>query len=61
MTASPLFQKSSTVTPGKKRSSPVKDDPQQPPIVIIFKDLEAFNSKVLQDFILICRYVETLS
>ncbi|XP_019712924.1 origin recognition complex subunit 3 isoform X2 [Hippocampus comes] len=46
-------------TPGKKRSSPSKD--QYPPVVIIFKDLEAFNQKVLQDFILICsRYVERL-
>ncbi|KAM7375937.1 hypothetical protein PAMP_005697 [Pampus punctatissimus] len=46
-------------TPGKKRSSPVRDEQQQPPVVIIFKDLEAFNPKVLQDFILICsRYVE---
>uniref|UniRef100_A0A3Q2YE56 Origin recognition complex subunit 3 n=1 Tax=Hippocampus comes TaxID=109280 RepID=A0A3Q2YE56_HIPCM len=41
-----------------KRSSPSKD--QYPPVVIIFKDLEAFNQKVLQDFILICRYVERL-
>uniref|UniRef100_A0A3B5AVP3 Origin recognition complex subunit 3 n=1 Tax=Stegastes partitus TaxID=144197 RepID=A0A3B5AVP3_9TELE len=32
-----------------------------PPVVIIFKDLEAFNPKVLQDFILICsRYIERL-
>uniref|UniRef100_A0A671U0E3 Origin recognition complex subunit 3 n=1 Tax=Sparus aurata TaxID=8175 RepID=A0A671U0E3_SPAAU len=43
------------------RSSPSRDDPQQPPVVIIFKDLEAFNPKVLQDFILICsRYIERL-
>uniref|UniRef100_A0A8C7NT98 Origin recognition complex subunit 3 n=1 Tax=Oncorhynchus mykiss TaxID=8022 RepID=A0A8C7NT98_ONCMY len=34
---------------------------EHPPIVVIFKDLEAFNPKVLQDFILICsRYVEQL-
>uniref|UniRef100_A0A8C7CJ64 Origin recognition complex subunit 3 n=1 Tax=Oncorhynchus kisutch TaxID=8019 RepID=A0A8C7CJ64_ONCKI len=34
---------------------------QHPPIVVIFKDLEAFTPKVLQDFILICsRYVEQL-
>lgn len=50
-----LFQKSNTVSPGKKRSSAVRDDPQPPPLVIIFKDLEAFNPRVLQDFILICR------
>ncbi|XP_054469705.1 origin recognition complex subunit 3 isoform X2 [Anoplopoma fimbria] len=54
-------RKDNTDTPGKKRSSPVRDDPQQQPIVIIFKDLEAFNPKVLQDFILICsRYIERL-
>ncbi|KAG7246707.1 hypothetical protein CRUP_011544, partial [Coryphaenoides rupestris] len=41
-------------TPGKKRSSADEDEPQRPPIVIIFKDLEAFNPRVLQDFILIC-------
>uniref|UniRef100_A0A673CKV6 Origin recognition complex subunit 3 n=1 Tax=Sphaeramia orbicularis TaxID=375764 RepID=A0A673CKV6_9TELE len=50
-----------TGTPGKKRSSPVKDELQQPPVVVIFKDLEAFNHRVLQDFILICsRYIERL-
>uniref|UniRef100_A0A8D0A5J4 Origin recognition complex subunit 3 n=1 Tax=Sander lucioperca TaxID=283035 RepID=A0A8D0A5J4_SANLU len=54
-------KKSNTGTPGKKRSSPVRDGPQQPPVVIIFKDLEAFNPRVLQDFILICsRYIERL-
>ncbi|XP_071379842.1 origin recognition complex subunit 3 isoform X1 [Centroberyx affinis] len=53
--------KSNTDTPGKKRSSPVKDEHQQPPVVVIFKDLEAFNPRVLQDFVLICsRYVEHL-
>uniref|UniRef100_A0A4W6F624 Origin recognition complex subunit 3 n=1 Tax=Lates calcarifer TaxID=8187 RepID=A0A4W6F624_LATCA len=53
--------KVSTGTPGKKRSSPAKDEQQQPPVVIIFKDLEAFNPRVLQDFILICsRYIERL-
>uniref|UniRef100_A0A8C6TK72 Origin recognition complex subunit 3 n=1 Tax=Neogobius melanostomus TaxID=47308 RepID=A0A8C6TK72_9GOBI len=32
-----------------------------PPVVVIFKDLEAFNPKVLQEFILICsRYVQDL-
>ncbi|XP_056281980.1 origin recognition complex subunit 3 [Pseudoliparis swirei] len=54
-------KKSNTVSPGKKRSSAVRDDPQPPPLVIIFKDLEAFNPRVLQDFILICsRYIERL-
>ncbi|XP_047467572.1 origin recognition complex subunit 3 isoform X2 [Mugil cephalus] len=54
--------KSSSGTPGKKRSSPAKDEQlQQPPVVIIFKDLEAFNPRVLQDFILICsRYIDRL-
>uniref|UniRef100_A0A7N6AMM6 Origin recognition complex subunit 3 n=1 Tax=Anabas testudineus TaxID=64144 RepID=A0A7N6AMM6_ANATE len=34
---------------------------QQPPVVVIFKDLEAFNPRVLQDFILICsRYIDRL-
>ncbi|XP_074547777.1 origin recognition complex subunit 3 isoform X2 [Halichoeres trimaculatus] len=54
-------KKSSSGTPGKKRGSPAKDGPQQPPVVIIFKDLEAFNPRVLQDFILICsRYIQRL-
>ncbi|XP_039993496.1 origin recognition complex subunit 3 isoform X2 [Xiphias gladius] len=54
-------KKSSSGTPGKKRSSPAKDERQQPPVVIIFKDFEAFNPRVLQDFILICsRYIERL-
>ncbi|XP_038584930.1 origin recognition complex subunit 3 isoform X1 [Micropterus salmoides] len=54
-------KKSNTGTPGKKRSSPVRDDLQKPPVVIIFKDFEAFNPRVLQDFILICsRYIERL-
>uniref|UniRef100_A0A3Q2PFB7 Origin recognition complex subunit 3 n=1 Tax=Fundulus heteroclitus TaxID=8078 RepID=A0A3Q2PFB7_FUNHE len=49
-------------TPGKKRSSAAVDEQhRQPPVVIIFKDLEAFNPRVLQDFILICsRYVQRL-
>ncbi|XP_034419490.1 origin recognition complex subunit 3 [Cyclopterus lumpus] len=54
-------KKSNTVSPGKKRCSHVGDDLQSPPLVIIFKDLEAFNPRVLQDFILICsRYIERL-
>uniref|UniRef100_A0A8C7CDP9 Origin recognition complex subunit 3 n=1 Tax=Oncorhynchus kisutch TaxID=8019 RepID=A0A8C7CDP9_ONCKI len=48
-------------TASKKRTSVGKDMQQHPPIVVIFKDLEAFTPKVLQDFILICsRYVEQL-
>ncbi|XP_004540534.2 origin recognition complex subunit 3 [Maylandia zebra] len=54
-------KKSATGTPGKKRSSQVRDEQQQPPVVIIFKDLEAFNPRVLQDFILICsQYIDRL-
>ncbi|CAN9502077.1 unnamed protein product [Ophioblennius macclurei] len=54
-------KRSSRSTPGKKRSSEDRDRPLQPPLVIVFKDLEAFNPKVLQDFILICScYVERL-
>uniref|UniRef100_A0A7N5ZTH6 Origin recognition complex subunit 3 n=1 Tax=Anabas testudineus TaxID=64144 RepID=A0A7N5ZTH6_ANATE len=56
-----VTKKSNSGTPGKKRSSPVKDEQQQPPVVVIFKDLEAFNPRVLQDFILICsRYIDRL-
>uniref|UniRef100_A0A3Q0T8K2 Origin recognition complex subunit 3 n=1 Tax=Amphilophus citrinellus TaxID=61819 RepID=A0A3Q0T8K2_AMPCI len=55
------YIKCATGTPGKKRSCPVRDEQQQPPVVIIFKDLEAFNPRVLQDFILICsRYIDRL-
>ncbi|KAK2825988.1 hypothetical protein Q5P01_020202 [Channa striata] len=54
-------KKSNSGTPGKKRASPVRNEQQQPPVVIIFKDLEAFNPRVLQDFILICsRYIDRL-
>ncbi|PWA22601.1 hypothetical protein CCH79_00015144, partial [Gambusia affinis] len=55
------WQKSSCSSSGKKCSSSAVDEQQQPPVVIIFKDLEAFNPKVLQDFILICsRYLDRL-
>ncbi|KAF7201701.1 origin recognition complex subunit 3 [Nothobranchius furzeri] len=54
-------KKSSSGTPGKKRSSLVVNEQQEPPVVIVFKDLEAFNPRVLQDFILVCsRYVQRL-
>uniref|UniRef100_A0A671RI76 Origin recognition complex subunit 3 n=1 Tax=Sinocyclocheilus anshuiensis TaxID=1608454 RepID=A0A671RI76_9TELE len=37
------------------------DLPQSLPVVVIFKDFEAFNSQVLQEFILICsRYTQEL-
>ncbi|XP_054909338.1 origin recognition complex subunit 3 [Poeciliopsis prolifica] len=54
-------KKSSCSSSGQKRKSSAVDEQQQPPVVIIFKDLEAFNPKVLQDFILICsRYLDRL-
>uniref|UniRef100_A0A674F7Z0 Origin recognition complex subunit 3 n=1 Tax=Salmo trutta TaxID=8032 RepID=A0A674F7Z0_SALTR len=56
-----VTKKAASGTASKKRTSVGKDMQQHPPIVVIFKDLEAFNSRVLQDFILICsRYVEQL-
>ncbi|XP_062863227.1 origin recognition complex subunit 3 isoform X2 [Trichomycterus rosablanca] len=43
-------------SPGKKSSLSAS-----PPIVLIFKDFEAFNPRILQDFILICsRYIQEL-
>uniref|UniRef100_A0A4W5LVV0 Origin recognition complex subunit 3 n=1 Tax=Hucho hucho TaxID=62062 RepID=A0A4W5LVV0_9TELE len=55
------WYKTVTKVHSKKRTSVGKDMQQHPPIVVIFKDLEAFNPRVLQDFILICsRYVEQL-
>uniref|UniRef100_A0A8C7CJ29 C2H2-type domain-containing protein n=1 Tax=Oncorhynchus kisutch TaxID=8019 RepID=A0A8C7CJ29_ONCKI len=56
-----VTKKAASGTASKKRTSVGKDMQQHPPIVVIFKDLEAFTPKVLQDFILICsRYVEQL-
>ncbi|XP_037551487.1 origin recognition complex subunit 3 [Nematolebias whitei] len=53
-------KKSSCGTPGKKRSSSASYE-QQPPVVVILKDLEAFNPRVLQDFIHVCsRYIQDL-
>lgn len=54
LTGNDVFQKPSCGTAGKKRSSSVSCE-QQPPVVVIFQDLEAFNPRVLQDFILVCR------
>uniref|UniRef100_A0A8C5GTK8 Origin recognition complex subunit 3 n=1 Tax=Gouania willdenowi TaxID=441366 RepID=A0A8C5GTK8_GOUWI len=58
-------KKSSSATPGKKRNVQDEDEHhhhhQTPPVVIIFKDLEGFNPRVLQDFISICsRYIDRL-
>lgn len=47
----------------KKYSQKENDNgsPQSLPVVVIFKDFEAFNTQVLQDFILICsRYTQEL-
>uniref|UniRef100_A0A672Q3S3 Origin recognition complex, subunit 3 n=1 Tax=Sinocyclocheilus grahami TaxID=75366 RepID=A0A672Q3S3_SINGR len=49
------------VSPERKENLTNNDLPQSLPVVVIFKDFEAFNSQVLQDFILICsRYTQEL-
>uniref|UniRef100_A0A673GZM6 Origin recognition complex subunit 3 n=1 Tax=Sinocyclocheilus rhinocerous TaxID=307959 RepID=A0A673GZM6_9TELE len=49
------------VSPQRKENLTNSDLPQSLPVVVIFKDFEAFNSQVLQDFILICsRYTQEL-
>uniref|UniRef100_A0A8C1K8V5 Origin recognition complex subunit 3 n=1 Tax=Cyprinus carpio TaxID=7962 RepID=A0A8C1K8V5_CYPCA len=61
-TISALCQWYKTVTKVRedKRTYTI-DFPQSLPVVVIFKDFEAFNSQVLQDFILICsRYTQEL-
>ncbi|XP_052001804.1 origin recognition complex subunit 3 [Xyrauchen texanus] len=56
-----VSKKCALVSPEKKGHSKNKDLPRRMPIVVIFKDFEAFNSQVLQDFILICsRYFQEL-
>ncbi|KAG7465667.1 hypothetical protein MATL_G00155890 [Megalops atlanticus] len=56
-----VCQKPSGISPGKKRSSSAMEFPPRPPVILIFKDLEAFSSCVLQDFILICsQYTQQL-
>lgn len=50
-----FLQKYAVTSPGKKRISAAKDFLSKPPIIVIFKDLEAFSPRVLQDFIVICR------
>ncbi|XP_053488995.1 origin recognition complex subunit 3 [Ictalurus furcatus] len=55
-----VTKKQTVKLPGKKCSS-VNDFSESPPILVIFKDFEAFNPRVLQDFILICsRYIQEL-
>ncbi|MBN3294448.1 ORC3 protein, partial [Polypterus senegalus] len=52
---------SNVLSPSKKRKSTLGKFGQNPPIVVIFKDLESFTSKVLQDFIIICsQYIHQL-
>ncbi|KAJ8399467.1 hypothetical protein AAFF_G00411790 [Aldrovandia affinis] len=54
-------EKPSGISPAKKRRSSEMEFPPRPPIVVIFRDLEAFSSRVLQDFILICsQYTQQL-
>uniref|UniRef100_A0A8C1FBA4 Origin recognition complex subunit 3 n=1 Tax=Cyprinus carpio carpio TaxID=630221 RepID=A0A8C1FBA4_CYPCA len=49
------------IFPQRTESLTNSDLPQSLPVVVIFKDFEAFNSQVLQDFILICsRYTQEL-
>uniref|UniRef100_A0A8C1TYU9 Origin recognition complex subunit 3 n=1 Tax=Cyprinus carpio TaxID=7962 RepID=A0A8C1TYU9_CYPCA len=56
-----LLQKCTQVFPQRTESLTNSDLPQSLPVVVIFKDFEAFNSQVLQDFILICsRYTQEL-
>ncbi|KAK3538300.1 hypothetical protein QTP70_035259, partial [Hemibagrus guttatus] len=55
-----VTKKQTVTSPGKKCSS-VNAFSESPPILVIFKDFEAFNPRVLQDFILICsRYIQEL-
>ncbi|XP_067882717.1 origin recognition complex subunit 3 isoform X2 [Heterodontus francisci] len=54
-------QKSTSNSPNKKRKFSSLGQDQAPPIVIIFKDLESFLPKVLQDFIIISsNYIQQL-
>lgn len=47
------LKKTDSETPGKKRTS--SRHWQSPPVVVIFKDMESFTTKVLQEFVLISR------
>ncbi|CAM4650024.1 hypothetical protein PO909_011293 [Leuciscus waleckii] len=56
-----VSKKCPQVSPQRKENVKNNDLPQNLPVVVIFKDFEAFNSQVLQDFILICsRYTQEL-
>ncbi|NXD22371.1 ORC3 protein, partial [Spelaeornis formosus] len=47
-----VTKKTESETPNKKRNSSSRHW-QSPPVVVIFKDMESFTTKVLQDFIVI--------
>ncbi|XP_032537682.1 origin recognition complex subunit 3 isoform X2 [Chiroxiphia lanceolata] len=47
-----VTKKTDSEAPSKKRTSSTHW--QSPPVVVIFKDMESFTTKVLQDFIVIC-------
>ncbi|XP_054136020.1 origin recognition complex subunit 3 isoform X2 [Melozone crissalis] len=47
-----VTKKTNSETPSKKRNSSSRHW-QSPPVVVIFKDMESFTTKVLQDFIVI--------
>uniref|UniRef100_A0A8C9WGZ2 Origin recognition complex subunit 3 n=1 Tax=Scleropages formosus TaxID=113540 RepID=A0A8C9WGZ2_SCLFO len=54
-------KKSPVKSPRKRLSSSQSEFLQSPPVVVIFRDLEAFSPQVLQDFILVCsQYVHQL-
>ncbi|KAK6488421.1 origin recognition complex subunit 3 [Huso huso] len=56
-----VTQKSASPSPGKKRLSSSKGCGQRPPVVVIFKDLESFTPRVLQEFIVISsQYIQQL-
>lgn len=56
-----VTKKCPQVSPQRKENVKNNDLPRSLPVVVIFKDFEAFNSQVLQDFILICsRYTQEL-
>ncbi|XP_059376823.1 origin recognition complex subunit 3 [Carassius carassius] len=56
-----VAKKCTQVSPQRKENSTNSDLPQSLPVVVIFKDFEAFNPQILQDFILICsRYTQEL-
>lgn len=56
-----VTKKYAATSPGKTCTLMSKPQLSKPPIVVIFKDLEAFHPQVLQDFTVICsRYIQTL-